>query len=131
MKRIYVGFVVLILVVLVVIIFLVNGGKQVPSPAKVILKPSSENKVKISVGAFPKIPFKLPDQFVIHTFANGLGHPRDLVFSPNGTLLVSDPSSGRVYALLDKNKDGVADGNKVVISGENRPHGLAFYNNKL
>jgi glucose/arabinose dehydrogenase len=45
--------------------------------------------------------------------------------------LVTDPNGDKVYALPDKNKDGVADENKVIISGENHVHGLAFYNGRL
>lgn len=85
----------------------------------------------ISSGKIPTISFNLPKGFVIHLFAVGIGSARDLQFSPGGTLLVSDPSAGSVYVLPDKNNDGVADMTKTIISGEHRPHGLAFYKNKL
>lgn len=83
------------------------------------------------VGDTSSIPFSLPSGYVIHIFSEGLGSPRDLQFSPKGALLASDPSLGRVYALSDKNKDGIADSKKAIITGENHPHGLAFYQNKL
>jgi glucose/arabinose dehydrogenase len=73
----------------------------------------------------------LHDGFVIHIFASGLGAARDLQFSPGGTLLVSNISGNSVYALPDKNNDGVADSVKTIITGENHVHGLAFYNGKL
>jgi len=56
-----------------------------------------------------------------------LDKARDLEFSPGNTLLVSDPSSGKVVALPDKNKDGRADIVKEIVTGLNKPHGLAFY----
>jgi glucose/arabinose dehydrogenase len=56
---------------------------------------------------------------------------RDLAISPGGTLLVSDPRDNKVYALPDKNKDGMADEKKVVISRGNHVHGLAFYKDML
>lgn len=87
--------------------------------------------IKISVGKIPDFPINLPSGFAIHVFAVGLGTARDLQFSPGGTLLVSDPDAGNVYALPDKNNDGVADSVKTIIVGENRPHGLAFYQGKL
>lgn len=54
-----------------------------------------------------------------------------MTFSPGGTLLVSDTKDNKVYALPDKNANGVADQNVTIISGENHVHGLAFYNNQL
>ncbi|MBI3486158.1 PQQ-dependent sugar dehydrogenase [Candidatus Daviesbacteria bacterium] len=89
------------------------------------------NNIRISTGAIPNIPFQLPSGFTIHVFASNLGNPRDLEFSPGGTLLVSNPNSNEVLALPDKNSDGVAENKRIVISGENHPHGLAFYNGKL
>jgi glucose/arabinose dehydrogenase len=87
--------------------------------------------IKIYPGAVPGIPFVLPAEFAIHIFANNLGNPRDLQLSKGGTLLVSSPNRGIVYALPDKNNDGIGDENVTVVSGENHPHGLAFYSNKL
>lgn len=79
------------------------------------------------------MPFDLtinPD-FHIGLFAKGLNSPRDMQFTPQGTLLVSSPNSNSVAALPDTNNDGVADTTKTIISGENHVHGLAFYNNRL
>jgi len=85
----------------------------------------------ISNGASPSIPLQLPQNFTIHLFASNLGSPRVLVFSPGGTLLVSNPNGNNVYALPDKNSDGVADENKIIISNENHVHGLSFYKGYL
>lgn len=74
---------------------------------------------------------KTPDGYKIGIFAYNLDSPRDLEFSPNGSLLASVPSQGKVVALIDKDKDGKSDSTKEVISKLVKPHGLAFYNNKL
>jgi glucose/arabinose dehydrogenase len=92
---------------------------------------SVSTEINLSVGKIPSVPFSLPEGYVIRLFAVGINSARDLQFSPGGTLLVSDPNAGSVYALPDENNDGVADMIKTVISGENRPHGIAFYQNKL
>ncbi|HCS78872.1 TPA: hypothetical protein DIV55_03945, partial [Patescibacteria group bacterium] len=76
-------------------------------------------------------PLSVPEGFAIGYFAKNLGAARDLEFSPGGTLLVSVPESGSVIALPDRNLDGVADEQVTVVSGLNRPHGLAFYNKQL
>ncbi len=72
------------------------------------------------------IPLTLPSGFSISVFAKGLGSPRVMVLDPAGNLLVSIPHQGRVVALPDRNSDGTADAVVTVISGLNRPHGLAF-----
>lgn len=68
-------------------------------------------------------PLTLPDEFSISIFAKGLGSPRVLAWDPNGALLVSIPSQGKVVAL--------ADPQVTVASGLNRPHGIAFFEDKL
>ncbi len=70
-------------------------------------------------------PLNLPPGFAISLFAKDLGTPRVLLRDPNGTLLVSIPAQGRVVALPDRNTDGVADETITVLTGLNRPHGLA------
>lgn len=72
------------------------------------------------------IPLKLAPGVAISIFAQGLGKPRVLALDPDGTLLASIPSEGRVVALPDRNKDGAADETMTVIEGLDRPHGLAF-----
>jgi glucose/arabinose dehydrogenase len=72
------------------------------------------------------IPLRLPPKFSISLFAQGLGGPRVMVMDPSGTMLVSIPSQGRVVALPDEDRDGVADKVVTVIRGLNKPHGLAF-----
>ncbi|HVZ58528.1 MAG TPA: PQQ-dependent sugar dehydrogenase [Patescibacteria group bacterium] len=91
--------------------------------------PTSNNKPERG-GALP-FPLTVPSNLHIGLFASGLGSARDLQFSPSGTLLVSDPSHNRVLALPDANHDGQADSQKVVVSGGDVVHGLAFHNGQL
>ena len=50
------------------------------------------------------LPLKLPPGFAISIFAKELPGARVLALDPNGTLLVSLTSQGRVVALPDKNE---------------------------
>lgn len=77
------------------------------------------------------LPLHIPDGFRIAVFAKNIGKPRVLAWDPDGTLLVSVTSAGRVDALLDEDHDGVSEKTKIVISGLDRPHGLAFHNGSL
>lgn len=114
------------------IFYFTFGRQNIPISNENQTKPATiSGKVGISKGNMPSIPLRLPSNFTIHVFASNLGSPRTLVFSPGRTLLVSDPDNNQVYALPDKNRDGVADNNKVIVSNENHVHGLAFYNGKL
>src|SRR5205814_483693 len=70
-------------------------------------------------GSSPTFPLKLPKGFSISLFAQGLGDPRVLVFDPNGALVVSIPSQGKVIAFKAGETITVAD-------NLNQPHGLAF-----
>lgn len=98
------------------------------------IKPTTtliKNTTATASGKVPTIPLHVPSGFIIHVFADNLGTPRDMIFTPQGTLLVSNPSTNQVFALPDKNNEGRADGKKIIINNENHVHGLAFYNNKL
>lgn len=72
------------------------------------------------------MPLALPKGFSISIFAKDLADPRVMAYDPDGNLLTSITSQGKVVALPDKNVDGVADTTAIVASGLNRPHGLAF-----
>ncbi len=77
------------------------------------------------------IPLTLPDGFSISIYAKDIKNARVLAFDPAGTMLVSEPASGSVVALIDADKNGGAEKTVTVIEGLNLPHGLAFHNDKL
>lgn len=71
-------------------------------------------------------PLVYPDTFALSVFADNLPGPRVIIFDPEGTMLVSLPSAGRVVALPDGDNNGRADRIITVADNLNRPHGLAF-----
>ena len=77
----------------------------------------------------PKL--KVPPGFAIDVFADKVGSVRFMAVDPAGTLLVSEPSAGRVLALPDKDADGKADSVQTVVTGLDQPHGLAFHEGGL
>lgn len=107
--------------------YLRGVGPAVKSPPQDIarlLTPESNR----TGGAHNPVPFplELPPGFAVSIFAQGLGSPRVLVQDPDGSLLASIPAQGRVVALPDKNRDGVADSVVTVVQGLDKPHGLIF-----
>lgn len=70
-------------------------------------------------------PLKLPEGYFISIYAKGLTNARVMQYDPAGRILVSEPSEGKVVAIQDKDGDGTAETIITVISGLNKPHGLA------
>ena len=96
-------------------------------PPRDIVKLMEEPAPPEGKGALPSsLALKLPPGFAISVFAQNLPGARVLALDPDGTLLVSLTSQGKVVALPDKNDDGVADAAVTVLDGLNKPHGLAF-----
>tara|TARA_R110002020_G_scaffold184944_7_gene382249 strand:- start:1211 stop:2380 length:1170 start_codon:yes stop_codon:yes gene_type:complete len=73
---------------------------------------------------------KIPDGFKITKFAEGLGKPRMLAVSKDGTVYVSRRDEGDVLMLKDTNNDGKSDSKQTVIKKEDA-HGLAIKNDTL
>lgn len=110
----------LLVILLGGVVFIAVKSFSFPS---ILPSPQNQNSEKVNV--------RFDESFSMSFFAKGVDNARDLTLSPEGTLLLSLTSSGKVVALPDKNSDGRADGVKEVLSGLQRPHGLAFYNNRL
>ncbi len=91
-----------------------------------ILNQEETQPVSAKIGEAVNTPLKLPAGYQMGLFSKDTPGARDLEFSPAGTLLVSLTGQGKVVALPDKNKDGIADEAVTVINGLNKPHGLLF-----
>lgn len=70
------------------------------------------------------LPLNFPSEYSLSLYAKNLGTPRDLAFDSSGTLLVSVPTTGKVFAIINGE-------NKVVAEGLNKPHGIAFSGNNI
>lgn len=73
----------------------------------------------------------LPAGFQANVFAAGLVSARFMTIGPEETIFVTGMESGQIYALPDRNRDGVADEVQVWAEGLNRPHGIAFHESYL
>lgn len=74
----------------------------------------------------PVSQIKLPPGFTIEVYATGLDNARQMAISPSGVLFVGSRSAGKVYAVVDSNKDHRADRVVTIASGLNMPSGVAF-----
>ena len=73
----------------------------------------------------------LPPGFKITVFAADIPHARSMVMSPDGILFVGTRRAGNVYAVLDRNKDYLADEVVAIAKNLNMPNGVAFRNGSL
>lgn len=70
---------------------------------------------------------QVPEGFEVSLFATGFKQPRVLITAPNGDILVADSDGSQVRVLRDADGDGRAEVNEVLVSGLDRPFGLALY----
>ncbi len=74
---------------------------------------------------------KLPPGFAISVYADNVPEARSLALSPSGVLFVGTRREGRVYAVLDQNKDLRADRVITVAEGLEMPNGVALWDGDL
>lgn len=75
-----------------------------------------------------------PAGFDVQEFSSGFERPRYMILGPLGEILLSDSArQGRVYALVDRNGDSriTDDEKKAILSGLDRPFGLALWKDYL
>ena len=74
---------------------------------------------------------KLPPGFQISLYAAGVDNARSMALGPGGVLFVGTRNAGRVYAVVDRNGDFVADEVIPIARGLDMPNGVAFRNGAL
>src|SRR2546428_14126806 len=84
-----------------------------------------------SASELPLEKIKLPPGFSISIFARNVPGARSMTLSPNGTLFVGTRQEGKVYAILDRKHDNVADEVILLAHGLNMPNGVAFHDGAL
>jgi glucose/arabinose dehydrogenase len=74
---------------------------------------------------------ELPAGFKIDLYSEAVPNARSLAMSPLGVLFVGTRQMGRVYALVDKDKDLKAEQVYTIADGLNMPNGVAYWNGDL
>ena len=69
---------------------------------------------------------RVPDGFKISIFAQSIQGVRYLALGPDRAIYASQPASGLIVKLIDRNNDGVADTTIGVAQGLHGPFGIAF-----
>ena len=79
----------------------------------------------------PLETIKLPPGFAIDVYATGVQNARQMALGANGTLFVGSRTTGKVHAVVDRDKDNKADQVYTIASGLRMPSGLAFRDGAL
>ncbi len=74
---------------------------------------------------------RLPPGFRIALYAGGAAGARSMTLGTEGTLFVGTIAAGNVYAVVDRNRDGVGDDGLVIASRLVTPNGVAFRDGAL
>src|SRR3984885_53159 len=90
--------------------------------------PSSRNSSSV-VPKPARATLAVPPGFQVEPFATGLAGPRKMLIAPNGDILVTEISGGRVTVLHPTPDGRRAGGTDVYLKGLKQPFGLAFYPN--
>src|SRR6266853_3997899 len=101
---------------------------KLPAP---FATPSSTNRPRV-ISRPDGGQLKLPQGFEIEEYATDFQVPRYMLIGPSGEILLSDAADGgSVYALVDKNKSFKDPERKKLVSGLDRPYGLALWKDYL
>jgi glucose/arabinose dehydrogenase len=74
---------------------------------------------------------KLPAGFHISIYADNVNNARSMALGTRGTVFVGNRDGDKVYALVDADKDGVAEKKLVIAEGMDTPNGVAFQDGAL
>jgi len=81
--------------------------------------------------ALPLNEIRLPDSFEIDIYSDKVPNARAMALSPKGILFVGSRNTGKIYAVIDDNRDYRADKVITIATGLSMPTGLDFYRGSL
>ena len=112
-----------------------------PKPIKITLadlpKPYATNSASKSPNVIP-VPdnsvLQVPPGFAVNVFADNLKDVRWMTLTPDGDVLAVQSRQNKIALLQDKNKDGVAEVDRVFANQSNgldQPLGMTFAKNSF
>jgi glucose/arabinose dehydrogenase len=105
-----------------------QAAYKLPAP---YATPSSNNPPRV-IEQPDGARLQVPQGFNVEEFGTGFQRPRVMIYGPSGELVMTDSDrNGAVYILFDRNNDNKLDDKKALITGLDRPYGLAFWHEYL
>ena len=114
------------------IVLAMTGGTLAPAHAQTPAAGQNSDRTGGGMpGARPQLDLlKLPAGFKIDVYATGVQGARSMALAPNGTVFVGTRGN-KVFAVVDADKDNVAEKVVELATGLRTPNGLAFNNGAL
>jgi glucose/arabinose dehydrogenase len=111
---------------LVAAVSCVLAGSSVEAARRAEPQAPPAGATKVAGPPLPLDKIKLPPGFRLSVFARPVKGARSLALSPDGTVFVGSGREGLVHAVVDRDKNGVADEVIQIASGLTWPNGVAF-----
>jgi len=73
----------------------------------------------------------IPTGFSLSIYADNVPNARSLALGDNGIVFVGSGPEGKVYALQDKDQDGIAEQRYIIAENLSMPNGVAYKNGSL
>jgi glucose/arabinose dehydrogenase len=110
-----------------------NPGSNLKSAAlaAALLACGAPEAVPQEADRLPLSSLRLPVGFAIGIFSDQVPGARSLALSPKGIVYVGSRGAGKVYALVDRNRDGRADEVHTIASDLRSPNGVAWRDGAL
>lgn len=110
--------------------------KQLGALADYILAPklnsTGNNGEKIASEPYPELKnFRLPVGFRISVYTDKVENARALAVTESGVVFVGSRTAGKLYAVVDADRDGVAEKVVTFAEGLNSPIGITLLNGAL
>jgi len=115
------------LVTLLLLLLACSPGESDPAGSA----PQAARQPRAAASRLPLDRIKLPPGFSIDVFSDQVPGARSMTLSQGGVLYIGTMGEGKVYALVDRNRDGRADEVFTVASGLSTPNGVAWRDGSL
>lgn len=115
---------------LLFLIMVIYGCQYSCSTPKTISVPQSATAQDELYRKYNLDKIKLPPGFTISVFAE-VPNARSMCWGSKGTLFVGNRSGNKVFAVVDSDRNGIAENVYTIASGLSSPNGVAFRNGSL
>jgi glucose/arabinose dehydrogenase len=96
-----------------------------------LTKPGAIPQAPVPQAADELAQIRVPKGFTLSIYADNLPTARALAVDDKDVVYVGSRKAGKVYALVDSNKDGVAEKTYTIAEGLDNPQGLTLLNGAL
>lgn len=115
----------LLLVIFSPFLVILIGPEPLATSARILLNVAIGYGINSPDIEVLKQRLQLPEGYSLSVYADGLGRVRFMHPTEQGGLLVSRPSRGDILLLQrDADDDGQADGQRILVNGLIKPHGI-------